>query len=53
MCDRFCWADTDAGIVFFTREPDFDLIDVYQFSDRRVARAWLGSDFEYRAAIRT
>jgi hypothetical protein len=32
------WAVTDAGIVFITREPDFDAIDVYRFSDRRVAR---------------
>jgi Tol biopolymer transport system component len=32
------WSVTDAGIVFVTREPDFDAIDVYRFSDQRVAR---------------
>ena len=32
------WSVTDTGIVFVTREPDFDAIDVYRFSDRRVAR---------------
>jgi Tol biopolymer transport system component len=34
----FLWSVTDRGIVFVTREPDFDAIDVYRFSDRRVAR---------------
>jgi Tol biopolymer transport system component len=34
----FVWAVTDTGIVFVTREPDFDAIDKYHFSDRRVAR---------------
>ena len=34
----FLWSVTDAGIVFVTREPDFDAIDVYRSSDRRVAR---------------
>jgi Tol biopolymer transport system component len=34
----FLWAVTDTGIVFVTREPDFDAIDRYRFSDRRVAR---------------
>ena len=34
----FLWSVTDSGIVFVTREPDFDAIDVYRFSDRRVAR---------------
>ena len=34
----FLWSVTDAGIVFVTREPDFDAIDVYRFSDQRVAR---------------
>jgi Tol biopolymer transport system component len=34
----FQWSVTDTGIVFVTREPDFDAIDVYRFSDRRVAR---------------
>jgi Tol biopolymer transport system component len=34
----FLWSVTDTGIVFVTREPNFDAIDVYQFSDRRVAR---------------
>jgi Tol biopolymer transport system component len=33
------WAVTDTGIVFVTREPDFDALDVYRFSDRRVVRA--------------
>jgi Tol biopolymer transport system component len=35
----FLWSVTDTGIVFVTRESDFDAIDVYRFSDRRVARA--------------
>ena len=34
----FLWSVTDTGIVFVTREPDFDAIDVYRFSDQRVAR---------------
>ena len=34
----FLWSVTDTGIVFVTREPDFDAIDVYRFSDRRIAR---------------
>jgi dipeptidyl aminopeptidase/acylaminoacyl peptidase len=34
----FLWSVTDSGIVFVTREPDFDAIDLYRFSDRRVAR---------------
>ena len=34
----FLWSVTDTGIVFVTREPDFDAIDVYRYSDRRVAR---------------
>jgi Tol biopolymer transport system component len=34
----FLWSVTDTGIVFVTRELDFDAIDVYRFSDRRVAR---------------
>jgi hypothetical protein len=34
----FLWSVTVRGIVFVTREPDFDAIDVYRFSDRRVAR---------------
>jgi Tol biopolymer transport system component len=34
----FLWSVTDTGIVFVAREPDFDAIDVYQFSDRRVVR---------------
>ena len=32
------WSVTDTGIVFVTREPDFDALDVYRFTDRRVAR---------------
>ena len=35
----FLWSVTDTGIVFVTREPGFDAIDVYRFSDQRVARA--------------
>jgi Tol biopolymer transport system component len=35
----FLWAVTDSGIVFVTREPDFDAVDVHRFSDRRVTRA--------------
>jgi hypothetical protein len=34
----FLWSVTDSGIVFVTREPDFDAIDRYRFSDRQVAR---------------
>jgi Tol biopolymer transport system component len=34
----FQWSVTDTGIVFVTREPDFDAIDTFRFSDRRVAR---------------
>jgi dipeptidyl aminopeptidase/acylaminoacyl peptidase len=34
----FLWAVTDSGIVFVTRESDFDTIDLYRFADRRVAR---------------
>ena len=34
----FVWSVTDTGIVFVTREQDFDAIDVYRFSDQRVAR---------------
>lgn len=34
----FLWSVTDNGIVFVTREADFDALDVYRFSDRRVAR---------------
>ena len=34
----FLWSVTDTGIVFVTREPDFDAVDSYRFSDRRVAR---------------
>lgn len=34
----FLWAVTDTGVVFVTRENDFDAIDAYTFSDRRVAR---------------
>ena len=34
----FLWSVTDTGIVFVTREPDFDAIDVYRFSDLRVSR---------------
>jgi hypothetical protein len=34
----FLWSVTDKGIVFVTREPDFDALDVYKFSDQQVAR---------------
>ena len=34
----FQWSVTVAGIVFVTREPDLDAIDVYRFSDQRVVR---------------
>ena len=34
----FLWSVTDTGIVFVTREQDFDAIDMYRFSDQRVAR---------------
>ncbi|HKE82432.1 MAG TPA: hypothetical protein VKB50_01690 [Vicinamibacterales bacterium] len=34
----FLWSVTDAGIVFVTREADFDAIDIYRFSDQRVGR---------------
>jgi len=33
----FLWSVTDTGIVFVRREREFDAIDVYRFSDRRVA----------------
>ena len=34
----FLWAVTDTGIAFIARESDFDALDVYRFSDRRVTR---------------
>ena len=34
----FLWSVTDTGIVFVSRESDFDAIDLYRFSDRRLAR---------------
>jgi dipeptidyl aminopeptidase/acylaminoacyl peptidase len=34
----FLWSVTATGIVFVTREPNFDAIEVYRFSDQRVAR---------------
>ena len=34
----FLWSVTTTGIVFVTRESDFDAIDVYRFSDRRINR---------------
>jgi hypothetical protein len=34
----FLWSVTATGIVFVTREPNFDALDMYRFSDRRVAR---------------
>ena len=48
----FLWSVTDTGIVFVKREPDFDAIDVYRFSDDGLpARA--GWDFGYRGSTRT
>jgi Tol biopolymer transport system component len=34
----FLWSVTDIGIVFVTRETDFDAIDIYRFGDQRVTR---------------
>jgi Tol biopolymer transport system component len=34
----FLWSVTDKGIVFVTRERDFDAIDLYRFSDQRIVR---------------
>ena len=34
----FLWSVTDTGIIFVTREPDFDAINSYRFSDGRTAR---------------
>ena len=34
----FLWSVTDTGIVFVARERDFDAIDAYRFSDRRITR---------------
>jgi Tol biopolymer transport system component len=34
----FLWAVTDNGIVFVTRETNFDAIDVYRFRDRETTR---------------
>ena len=34
----FLWSVTDTGIVFVTRESEFDAIDMYRFSNQRVAR---------------
>ena len=34
----FLWSVTEKGIVFVTRESDFDALDVYRFSNRQVAR---------------
>jgi Tol biopolymer transport system component len=34
----FLWSVTTSGIVFVTREPEFDAIDTYRFSDRRITR---------------
>ncbi len=34
----FLWSVAEPGIVFVTREQNFDAIDVYRFSDQRVAR---------------
>jgi Tol biopolymer transport system component len=34
----FLWSVTETGIVLVSRETDFDVIDVYRFDDRQVAR---------------
>jgi Tol biopolymer transport system component len=34
----FLWSVTDAGIVYLSRETQFDVIEVYRFSDRQVIR---------------
>ena len=34
----FLWAVTDNGVLFVTREPDFDAIDLHRFSDGTLAR---------------
>ena len=34
----FLWSVIDSGIVFLTREEDFDAVDQYRLSDQRVAR---------------
>jgi hypothetical protein len=34
----FLWSVADSSIVYVTREKDFDAIDRYRFSDRRVTR---------------
>jgi Tol biopolymer transport system component len=34
----FLWSVTDAGIVFVTRDTDFDALDAYRFSNRQVTR---------------
>jgi Tol biopolymer transport system component len=34
----FLWSVTDTGIVFVTRDPNFDAIEMYRFSDQRVVR---------------
>jgi len=34
----FLWSVTDSGIVFVSREADFDAFDAYRFSDGRIAR---------------
>ena len=34
----FLWSVTDTGIIFVTREADFDAIEMYRFSDQRVTR---------------
>jgi dipeptidyl aminopeptidase/acylaminoacyl peptidase len=34
----FLWSVTNTGIVFVTREPHFDAIDVYRFDQRRTVR---------------
>jgi hypothetical protein len=34
----FLMSVTDKGIFFLTREREFDAVDVYRFSDERIAR---------------
>ena len=33
----FLWSLTDGGIVFVTREPEFDAMNAYRFNDGRIA----------------
>jgi hypothetical protein len=53
----FLWAVTNQGIVFVTRELDFDAIDVYRFSDQQIARLgrlgfWLPGSYTHMTVSR-